>query len=247
LYAFKKLVGVLFSPLTLALLLVLLGLLLRWWNRGRAATIVFCSAALFAWLISTPLVGTWLLAPLESQYPAQPSYPEVRFVAVLGSSYTPGPGIPLTAAVDEAGMRRLLEGMRIQRLMPAAKLLVSGGSPHPGRAPASGNALLAESLGMSPDLLVRLDQPLDTQEEARALAAYTQGQRFILVTSAAHMPRAMEYLRRAGGRPIAAPTGQRARTEFAAASLLPGAGGLAMSAEAVHEYLGWLALMAGLG
>jgi uncharacterized SAM-binding protein YcdF (DUF218 family) len=244
-FALKQLVDLLCHPGVIALLVALLGALMRRSGWPRAATSLFIFAAVFAWLMSTPLVGSWLLAPLERQYPELSTIPSrTRYLVVLGSSYTPNAGIPVTAAIDPAGLQRLIEGVRLQRLLPGSQLVVSGGVLPGGGAPATGNALLAESLGVPGNAIVKLLGPLDTRGEAADISALTGSEPFILVTSASHMPRAMEYMRRAGGRPIAAPTGQKTGpgTVFQLRSVLPGAEGLQMSETAIHEYLGWLAL-----
>jgi uncharacterized SAM-binding protein YcdF (DUF218 family) len=246
-YLMKKLVGALMSPLTIALLLLPVALLLRMRGRRRAAIVLFCCGAMFAWAGATQLVGGLLLAPLERQYPARANYPAVEFVVVLGSGYSPSEGFPVSAALDQAGTRRLIEGVRILQAMPGARLVVSGGLQDEDDAPATGYALLAQAIGLSPERIIRLYGARDTRQEAARVAALTQGRPFILVTSAAHMPRAMEYMRRAGGSPVAAPTGQRARQGFMLTCLLPDSSGLQMSEDAIHEYLGWLALIADLG
>lgn len=247
-YLFKKFLGALLSPLTIAFVVALVGVALWLLNRRRGARIAFCCAGIFAWLIATPFVGSLLLTPLEYRYPVSSSYPPVEYVVVLGSSYSPREGVPVTAAIDEHGFRRAVEGLRLQRLIPGSRLVVSGGALTAGREPATGSALLVGSLGLPQQSIIRLTRPLDTRSEAAEIAALTRGAPFIVVTSASHMPRAMEYLRRAGSQPYAAPTGHRThRRGFHPASLLPSSYGLRMSEEAIHEYLGWIALLFDVG
>lgn len=245
-YFFKSLVGILLSPLCIALWLFLLALLLRVIGRRALAKWVCIGAAVFAWLVSTTLGGSLLLSPLERQYPPLERLPEnVRFVVVLGSSYTPTGSIPITAAIDPSGLQRLVEGVRLQRLLPGSTLVLCGGGIAGREAPAAGNALLARSLGAPAASMVQLVEAFDTRGEAAAVAALTGSQTYLLVTSSGHMPRAMEYMRRAGGRAVAAPTGQKtAPGSIGIESLIPSSDGLRMSEDAIHEYLGWLALIA---
>jgi uncharacterized SAM-binding protein YcdF (DUF218 family) len=245
-YAFKQFVGALTHPGTVAFALVLAGLALRRFGRTRPGTALLICGALFAWLASTPLIGRWLLAPLESQYPPLREIPtDVHYVVVLGSSYMPGRGLPVTAAIDDAGLKRLVEGVRLHRLIPGSRLVVSGGAAPGAEAPAVGNFLLAQALGVPSNSIVQLLDPLDTRGEAAAVSNLTRSARFLLVTSASHMPRAVAYMRLAGGQPVAAPTGHRiVATGFHPMALIPSAGGLRMTEDAFHEYLGWLALKA---
>jgi uncharacterized SAM-binding protein YcdF (DUF218 family) len=244
-YAFKQFVGLVIHPGTIVVLIALLAVLMRCWKRKRASTLLFCFAGTFAWLMATPLVGGWLLAPLERQYPPLESLPaDARYVVVLGSSYTPVGTIPVTAAIDPTGLQRLVEGVRLHKLLPGSKLVVSGGGISGREAPAAGNALLARALGIPEDAIVQLLRPLDTRSEAIAVSALTGSHDFLLVTSSGHMPRAMEYMRRAGGHAVAAPTGQRTTPAgFDIKALIPSSGGLSMSEDALHEYFAWLGLL----
>jgi len=65
---------------------------------------------------------------------------------------------------------------------------------------------------------------------------------FLLVTSAAHMPRSMALFRKQGMNPIPAPTGhqvkERQRGEISPGSFFPGIGELEKAEMAVYEYLG---------
>jgi uncharacterized SAM-binding protein YcdF (DUF218 family) len=242
---FKYLVGLTIHPAFIALLLVLAGVLLRR-RRPRTGNTLISLGAFAAWFLSTALVGGWLLRPLESRYPAVERIPDaVKYIAVLGSDYSPRPGVPVTSSLDEAGFRRLVEGVRLLHQSPDAKLLLTGGARIPARAPATGHALLARSLGVAPASVIELTRAFNTRDEAREICRITGLEPFVLVTSAGHMPRAMEYMRRAGGKPIAAPTLQRAwPSRLSIRSWVPSADGLRMTEDALHEYLGWLALYA---
>ena len=195
-------------------------------------------------------MGDALLGPLEREYPPlqDGSLPAVGYVVVLGSGYEPRDGIPVTAALDEDGLVRIVEGVRLMRRLGAVKLVVSGGAP-PGRTPpAFGYAKLARGLGVDDASLVVLSGSLDTSAEARSVAALLGAAPFILVTSAYHMPRAMRLMERAGAHPFPAPTGQLVNESANGgwSSLLPTSGGLGKTERALHEYLGLAALAVGV-
>jgi uncharacterized SAM-binding protein YcdF (DUF218 family) len=97
--------------------------------------------------------------------------------------------------------------------------------------------------------LLVLDTALDTAAEAKALASRLGTQPFALVTSASHMPRAMEEMVRHGLRPIAAPTQQEVDPDgaYGLRSFLPSVEALHKSERAIHEYLGMLAVALGVG
>jgi uncharacterized SAM-binding protein YcdF (DUF218 family) len=234
------------NPLLLAAILSLAGLLLQRGPRRRAGAWTIAAGAALGYLASTSLVGNALLAPLEQQYPAlEPSQAiGVRDIVVLGSGYEPRDHIPVTGALDPDGLARIVEGIRLARSLPAARLVVSGGAAQGSTPSALGYARLATELGIQPSAMMVMDHALDTGQEARDVFALLGPSPFILVTSAYHMPRAMRLMRRAGANPIPAPTGQvlhmqRATERF---GLLPGSRGLRKTEAALHEYLGLAAV-----
>ncbi len=99
-------------------------------------------------------------------------------------------------------------------------------------------------MGVPAELILVLDGPLDTAQEARAVReTLGGGSPLILVTSAAHMPRAMRHFQAVGLDPIPAPTqyltGRGRPTSLL--GWLPSSQSLRKSETAWHEYLGLLA------
>jgi uncharacterized SAM-binding protein YcdF (DUF218 family) len=238
------------APLVIVLLLAMAAMLCRLAGRRRTCGILAIAAAMLLYAVSIPLVGTALLRPLERRYPplnAGP-VPKVGYVVVLGSGYRPHDGVSVTAALDREGLMRVVEAVRLTRLLGGVRLLVSGG-PLLGDPPvARGYAQLARELGVSEQAIIVADRPYDTESESREVRRLLGSTPFLLVTSAYHMPRAMLLMRRVGAEPIAAPAGQLAfgTLPFRWSSLLPGAGGLGDTERALHEYAGLLAIGSGL-
>lgn len=251
-YFLKQFVSALATPLVLALTIAAVAAAFRFFRRPRVARWLLGCAAALGYLGSTPAVGDALLDPLERRYPSlredQPLQP-AGYVVVLGSGYRPRDGIPVTAALDADGLVRVVEAVRLARRLGAVQLVVSGGAPPGSVPPARGYANLARGLGIADASLAVLDTALDTGAEARAVVVFLGKAPFILVTSAYHMPRAMLQMERAGAQPIAAPTGQLTDRSQGAdlRRWLPSSSGLGKSERALHEYLGLVALAAGLG
>ena len=238
---FKQWVALLATPLVLALFTAIAALACFAFKR-RMATWLFIAAAVIAYAGSIPFVGNALLGPLERAYP--PLHEDAglltaRYIVVLGSGYAPHDGVPITAALEEEGLVRIVEGVRLARRFPSMRLVVCGGA-RPGFPPtAHGYAELASSLGIEPSSIVVLDKPRDTAEEAQAVGAMLRGTSFVLVTSAYHMPRAMRLMRGAGAHPIAAPTGQSVQyLRGSWRNLLPSSAAVRKTEHALHEYLG---------
>ncbi len=245
----KPLFAAFLMPLPLAALLALLGVL--FWGMGRrlAGRILVITALSGLLLAAWGPVAEGLLAPLESRYPPisdTASLQGVTAVVVLGGGWHPdGPG-PASMRLNESSAQRLMEGVRLVRTLPEARMLVSGGSRDPDRQPvAIGYAQAAQELGVAASRLVVLDTPVDTAQEAYAVRdVLAPGERFLLVTSASHMPRSMLHFQRAGLEPIAAPTrfktGDRSGSQLH--FWLPSAQHLRKTERALYEYMGLLAL-----
>lgn len=250
-YALKDFVSHLANPLLIATLTGVLAAMCRGLGRRSCARWLLGLAVIVAYLGSIPLVGNMLLRPLERKYAALDSnapLPQLKYVVVLGSGYTPRPGVPVAAALSDDGLVRIVEGVRLMRRLVGARLVVSGGAP-PGRdPPAFGYALVARDLGIDAGALTVLSESLDTRAEATAIARVVGQAKFILVTSAFHMPRAMEIMARAGLYPIPAPTDQRIdeHRPFGWHSVTPDWGSVRNVQRSLHEYLGLAALSMGL-
>ncbi|MBI2131555.1 MAG: YdcF family protein, partial [Candidatus Tectomicrobia bacterium] len=101
---------------------------------------------------------------------------------------------------------------------------------------------VAVQLGVSPSAIVLEPEALDTESQARAAPRYVGRDRFILVTSAAHMPRSMALFRRQGLRPIPAPTGHSfiRRAYRQPRDFLPSVSALDASQTVIYERMGYL-------
>ena len=250
-YFIKQLVGELANPLTIALLIAGAAAICRVRRRTRIASWLLFSAAAIAYLGSIGPVGDALLGSLERRYsPLQEEQllSGVKHVVVLDGGYSPRDELPVTSALSGASLVRIVEGIRLAKRFDSVQLIVSGGAP-PGRAPSAARyAELARDLGVGDASMIVLGQSLDTGGEARAVVEAIGEEPFLLVTSAYHMPRAMKLMQRAGAHPIPAPTGYHVIRSSAGGwhFLLPNSDGLGKTERAIHEYLGLIALAAGV-
>ena len=246
----KGIADVLTAPLVIVLLVAIAAAVCRLTGRSRASRIVLIGAAVLTYLASIPLVGKALLRPLETRFRPlnADQLPSVDYIVVLGSGYAPHDGIAVTAALDREGLMRAVEAVRLMRSLRGARLVMLGGALRGYPPVAQGYAQLARALGVAEQSLIISDRPRDTRSESNEVRRLLGSRPFLLVTSAYHMPRAMCLMRRAGAEPIAAPAGQRAygATPISWRSFLPGAGGLADTERALHEYAGLVAISMGL-
>jgi uncharacterized SAM-binding protein YcdF (DUF218 family) len=247
----KKLAYLLSEPLAVGSLLVILAAVLALCRRRRAAVWLLAGATAVVYLGSISLVSDALLRPLERKFSPlgdQGGPPDIEYVVVLGSSYVPRDGIPVTAALDSEGLMRVVEGVRLYRRLGAKYLVLSGGAPAGAATPSQGYSILARSLGVGDSAVVQLSRPRDTAAEADAVAALIGARPCLLVTSAYHMPRAMRLMERVGVRAMPAPTAQHLSSRNASwwRVWMPSHEGLRKTEFALHEYFGLLALSMGL-
>ncbi|MFL6948713.1 MAG: YdcF family protein, partial [Xanthobacteraceae bacterium] len=170
--------------------------------------------ALFGW---TPL-GNILMLPLEQRFPAwQGGGREPDGIVVLGGVFD----TLVSEARGEVALTDAAERMTVvaelARAYPNARIVFSGGS---GRLLLHG-ALESDlavrmfgSLGIPASRIQVDERARDTLENAvfsKAIAAPKPGQRWLLVTSASHMPRSIGAFRRAGFAVEAYPVDWRTR------------------------------------
>ena len=218
-FALSKLGWGLARPDTLIVLVLLAGLLVLGWRPklGRGLLTVGVLALVAVWLL--PL-DSWTLKPLEERFAAPAELPEqVEGVIVLGgwqnSFMHHARGVPeVNAAAD-----RLLKFVELARHYPHARLVASGGSgsfirQHIKEGPVTRGALAM--LGFDPERVLFEEHSRNTYENAlysREVAAPSRGGTWLLVTSAAHMPRSMGIFRNQGWNVIPIPVDYRTGDE----------------------------------
>ena len=117
---------------------------------------------------------------------------------VLGSGHIVDDKIPPTSELSRSGLMRLAEGIRILRMYPGSKLILSGYAAGSEVSNARMMAKVALALGVAKPDIILLETAKDTWEEARQAAAFVNNKNLIVVTSASHMKRALNEFYSAG-------------------------------------------------
>ena len=158
---------------------------------------------------------------------------------VLGGGSKDNPSLTPEDRLSEASLKRLLEGIRLCRHLPEARLILSGGD-YSGEKPVA--QIMREAalpFGLPSSRMILEESSWDTHDEARFLKNLLGSDPFYLVTSANHMPRSMALFKKAGTHPMAAPTDFQALGEtFKPTVLFPQAAALVKTEQAFYEYLG---------
>ncbi|UCH79938.1 MAG: YdcF family protein [Nitrospiraceae bacterium] len=127
-------------------------------------------------------------------------------------------------------------------MIPGSKLLLSGGSGINGDSSAEVMAQVATSIGIDEQDIIMEARSRDTRDEALVIQSMAVDERFILVTSALHMPRSMALFRKLGMNPVPAPAGFLSTETISRgpSRFFPSSVNLRKVEFAVHEYLGIL-------
>ena len=198
-------------------------------------------------LLALVPMARFLANPLETRFP-QPQLP----AAIDGIILLAGAERPETSRFYgepqvgiEAG--RYILALRLAARYPAARIVYTGGPRHKTGASSLGSqtAVAAEILGtvgLASDRVAIDERSLDTCEHprnVRILAKPKSGERWVVVTTAMHMPRVVACFRAAGWPDvIPQPTSYRTVPDATELVSLQLNSNLAIVDEATHEWIG---------
>ncbi len=204
------------SPSTLLLACALAGFGLLATRRRRAGLALIVVPVAFLSVLAALPLDSWVLAPLEDRFPPLLRVPaRVDGIVCLGGAVDPelteARGMPALNGAAE----RMTAFVALALAHPEARLAFTGGSGRVfrgGLAEADVARMLFNRLGLAGRPITYERDSRTTWENARALAALVHpeaGQVWLLVTSAAHMPRAVGAFRVAGWPVLADPVGYK--------------------------------------
>jgi uncharacterized SAM-binding protein YcdF (DUF218 family) len=245
----SKLLPLLLYPIGMACVV----LIFAFWHiqkRPKLARRLILLTILLLWIPSTAGFSHWICRSLESRYRPQ-EIPQAQAIVVLGgataSQLPPRPWVEVLDSGD-----RILYAAKLYREGKAPTVILTGGRIEwkgPGTPESTDMKTLIETMGV-PAIAIKEDpDALNTRENAlnvKKILEKEKIEKFLLVTSATHMPRSMLIFQKLGMKPIAAPTDfWVSDREMAAATpqarlldLLPEAEQLHRSSLAIKEYIG---------
>ena len=201
----SKILFLIFQPSSLAVIAIAAGLILVRANRGHGLGLISIG---FTWIVVAGLLplSNALILPLEERFAShQPSLPHdsITGIIILGGFedgwVTRGRG---GLAVNEAA-ERLTEGLRVARALPNTKVVFTGGRGTLFGAEGVGASVRKYLIdaGVAPERILIENSSGDTYENAvftRDLIKPKPDDRWLLITSAYHMPRAVGVFRQVG-------------------------------------------------
>ena len=225
-FSLKKFISFFLEPFTFGFLLFLLAFIFLLFNSYKKAKVTLFVGIVYLFLISSSLLSNLLMSPLENKYKNQENMDisKIEYILLLGGDFN--------ARFDEV--------IRLSKELTDAKIITSGyeGSGIIPEAIEAKDRLI--SYGIDENRIIMQEKPKDTIEEAISIKKLLNDKPFILVTSASHMPRAMEVFENQGLNPIAIPTAFTVKEKKSNSYL--SLNELKKVSMAMHEYFGltWL-------
>lgn len=214
----SKLIWSVAQPSSAAMLLLVVGMLLarRGWMPGKRLAAMGATALV---ILGFSPAGNFLVYPLEQRFAGLPepvAADHIAGIIMLGGFEDPWPTATRPGlALNEAG-ERLTGTLLLARRLPQAKVIFTGGNGSlldgTTAEDAIGRYLIDSSI--APDRIVLEHRSRTTFENATYLRDMLRPQpseRYVLVTSAFHMPRSVGTFRQAGFTVVAYPVDYRTR------------------------------------
>ncbi|MBI3505831.1 MAG: YdcF family protein [Proteobacteria bacterium] len=213
LFLASKMLGPLTDPRIPLYFALLAGVALLWTPWRKAARLLLTATMLAAIVLGSAPIGVIAVNWIENRIPPPARLPDrIDGIVVLGGDVDSRmmrlrPGTPGFDATRQIAMADLA------RRYPSAKLVYSGGSGQVIQrddTDSDGARLLLPVLGLDPARVIFENRSRNTYENAvfsRELANAREGENWLLVTSAFHMPRSVGNFRKAGWTIIPYPVG----------------------------------------
>ena len=243
----SKILWYLLNPFNIILLLFISGwiLLSRKPKIGKA---LLTSALILIFLCGLSPIPTVLIRTLENRILARPVPNRIDGIIILAGGVDMKLSrrglIELRAEAD-----RIVEGVILAKRHPEAKVVITGGTGFLGQSDAlreaDGLAKLARSLGIPSERIIIERNSRNTHEHAVEMAKLLKGkknEKWLLITSAAHMPRSVGCFRKVGLSPIPYPVDYKSAEDgFGGLSIsifFPALSNISRFSEALHEWIG---------
>lgn len=215
-FVISKLAWGLLSPLNLMIWLTLLGALLAWWGWRRfGGTLATLGFALLLANMAYPF-GDLIIQPLEARFhKPHPMPDDVDGILILGGGESLGRSLSWQTPELGLGGDRYVAAAYLARLYKEVPVIFAGGSgsvqlQDTGKEGDIARTLLTQ-LGIHPNRLIIESSSRNTHENFRnvRLVLPKPDGRYLLITSAFHMPRAVGVARKVGVNVIPYPVDYR--------------------------------------
>ena len=189
------------NPGNVLLALLCLGLVALLAGRRRLGVWLIGLVTLLCLSVTVLPVGAWMLRPLENRFPAPDLPDRIDGIIVLGGAINPILSAARGQPVLTDSAERLFAFVALARRHPEARLVFTGGSASIvdtiDREADVARAVF-DGLGLAPSRVIFERDARNTYENAvftKRAVEPKPGERWVLITSAYHMPRAVGCFR----------------------------------------------------
>ncbi|MFQ5534195.1 MAG: YdcF family protein [Sphingomonadales bacterium] len=208
----SKTLGILVLPSNLLFIALVTGLALLWLGKPKWGLRLATGATALLLFLGLFPVGRWLLEPLETRFlPAEAPPTQVDGIIVLGGAIDQHISTRWSRTSLNKSAERMTEAVALSRRYPKARIVFTGGIgsiSQSGQTEAAIAVQFFHQQGIDSDRLVLEDKSRNTFENAvltKRLVDPGEGERWLLITSASHMPRSVGCFRKAGWQVIPHP------------------------------------------
>ena len=211
-FELSKLFWLVANPVNIFIFLLTAGAVLMFTRYGRTGRGLVALATGLMLVFAILPVGGWLTEKLENRFPGNPAIPpDIAGIVVLGGTINQYITVSRGQPALTTGGERLTEFLYLARRFPEAKLIFTGGSGalfDQTLKEADAARMFFERMGIGDRTVMYESRSRNTVENAtfsRELEGVDPSEKWVLVTSALHMPRAMGVFRQAGWNVMAYP------------------------------------------
>jgi uncharacterized SAM-binding protein YcdF (DUF218 family) len=211
------LIDIISSTITFYWVLIVFSLLFLLSKRKKIFIVFIITANSYLCIICFSPLPFLMVKNLESKYEpidlTKVDTSKMYHIFVLGGGHTIASHLPANDQLEKGSLVRLIEGIRIYRLLPHSKIICSGQSTNSAISQAQLVAQTALDLGVNKDDLLLFHTTSNTLDEARKYkdSLYAPNINVILVTDAMHMKRATECFEHFNIQTIADPSNHRVK------------------------------------
>jgi uncharacterized SAM-binding protein YcdF (DUF218 family) len=231
-FVWKQFLKNLVLPPTGPLLLAAVGLALIFFRRARAVGVGLCAVGLVSlWVLSTPIAADSLVRWAERYRALDPAQlQDAQAIVILAGGVRVNAPEYGSSAPGATSLERLVYGARLAR-QTRLPVLISGSRLEA----ASMSEFLHQDLGVTAEWVENRSR--DTHENAQfsaVILARAGVHKVVLVTSAAHMARAVVEFNQAGIDTVPAPAAMWTARDVGVLALVPNADALVRSQRALR-------------
>ena len=245
-FPLSKILGFFALPSNFIVLVGLAGAALLITRRKRLGQGMMIASLLALAIAGWSPLGNWLMSGLEDRFPAWRGEGAPDGIIILGGPIAPDLSKSRGSVALNESAERMTVVADLARRYPAARIVFSGGNGSLlGGTPEADFVLpLFESFGIPRDRVILEGRSRNTAENARftkELVKPKPGERWLVVTSAYHMPRSIGLFRGAGFPVEAYPVDWRTGAGDATSPFAALSAGLARTDTVLREWVGLLA------